>query len=130
MEHSLKDIYFVIPFFFLPSHLHRSSLFLHQNTGPKWLTPSFSICIRDVIQVKLCLQSKMMHKYTTLPELQKVGKHWLGESQPRAEMFQFITSLCIKSTIKLSWEKTMHQNASLNLHDKLYFLTQNNYCRY
>ena len=37
--------------FLLPSHLHCYSPSLHQNTSPKCLTPSFSISIRDVIQV-------------------------------------------------------------------------------
>ena len=55
-------------FFFLPSHMHRSSPSLHQITSTKWLTPSFfnMHLWRNPGRAKmLCMLTKMIHKYTT-----------------------------------------------------------------
>ena len=62
--HIVFEQNFVFPLFFLPSQLHCTSPSLHQNTSPKWLTPSFSICIRDVIQEeqKCCACCKKWYK--------------------------------------------------------------------
>ena len=48
-------------FLFLPSHLHCSSPSLHQNTSPKWLTPSFFIlhsCCHPGRAKMLCMLTK------------------------------------------------------------------------
>ena len=55
-------------FLFLPSQLHRSSPSFHQNTSPKWLTPSFfnMHSWRHPGRAELlCMLTKMIHKYST-----------------------------------------------------------------
>ena len=65
----LKNISSFLSFFYLLTCTVSFPSF-HRNTSPKWLTPSFSICICDVIQPPgrpkmQCMQLKMIHKYTT-----------------------------------------------------------------
>ena len=53
----------------LGNYLHRLSPSLHQNTSPKWLTPSFfnMHSWRHPGRAKmLCMLSKMIHMYTTI----------------------------------------------------------------
>ena len=58
---------------FYPSYPCCYSPSLHRNTSPNWLTPSFSKCIRDVIQVEQKSYTCCKKWYTSI----LLGPRWV-----------------------------------------------------
>ena len=85
--HTIFEQNFIFPLFCSPSRLHWSSPSFHQNTSPKWLTPLFSICIRDIM---LCMHLKMIHKYTTNDLSRSIPSYYFGN---RGYKNQFFTAV-------------------------------------